>query len=406
MKVEKIYKNIMPILLSCQKKVLAGIITMLIIEISSMSAIAEPSLLWRMKFDSRIIKTSDLLDFNVAAGKGAAFPLKAVMTERSIYVLDSKGRVAKRIPLQDYAKAAMSDDGTTIATMKGREITISTLDNRILGAVKIADQQPVVLPQHVSFELSPNGDYIVVISYFTSTIYFHNKKGKMLSKHHFDDLRGAEIKFSKNSRYVAIHVPNWGQGETHGYLLFFNQKGKNLWRFDHKGCRASFDISFDGASLVLAAEDRLYSLNKRGKVIYEKELVPGDIYIALSGNGKYVAITKTADHRISLMNNENGKTLWSCNISGFDPINSPFTSLEVSGEGNYIAVAISKDWTRRNKESSLYIFGELGDIGWQRTFQQDRILAALSRDSNCMLIAGNKEAYLYRYRGIDAIISF
>jgi len=357
---------------------------------------AEPSLLWRMTFDSPIVKTSDLSDFVAASEKGASFPLKTVMTEKSIYLLDNMGKISKKIPLKDYAKAAMSDDGTTIATMTGREISISDLDNQIHGIVNIADPQPVVLPQHVTFELSPDGEYIVVISNFTNTIYFHNKKGKLLSKHNFEDLRGAEIRFSKNSRYVAIHVPNWGEGKTNGYLLFFNRKGKNLWRFDHKGVKAKFDISSDGNSVVLAAEDRLYSLNKKGKAIYEKELVPGDMDIALSDDGAYVAVTKTTDHSISLLDNRNGKKLWDHNVDGFDPINSPFSSLDISGNGHYISVAVSKDWTRRNKESFFYLFNKSGRVVFENTFEEPGLESGLSSDGKCALIRGNKEAYLYR----------
>ena len=337
------------------------------------------------------------MDFEIGKdGKGGRFPLKTVMTEKSVCVLDDKGKIAKKITLKDHAKAAMSDDGMTMATLKGKEITISNLDEEIQGIVKIADPQPVVLPQHVSFELSPNGDYIVIISYFTYTIYFHNKKGKLLAQHDFDDLRGSKIKFSKDSRYVAVHVPNWGEGKTIGYLLFFNKKGKKLWEFDHKGCQARFDISSNGNFVVLTAEDKLYSLNKNGKVVYEKEVVLGDIDIALSGNGHYVAIAKTADHSVSLLDNRNSRPLWTYNISGFDPLNSPFTSLHVSGERQYVAVTISRDWTKRNKEGFLYIFNKSGNVVAQHTFKEYKIAVNLSHQGKMGLVQGIVNCYLYK----------
>ena len=373
------------------------VLTVIFVFVSSIAVGAEPTLLWRKTFDSRIIKTSDLMDFEVGKdGKGGKFPLKTVMTEKSIYVLDGKGEIDRQIPLKDYAKVAMSDDGMTLATLKGREITISDLDEEVQGIVKIADPQPVVLPQHVSFELLPNGDYIVVISSFTHNVYFHSIEGKLVAKHHFDDLRGAEIKFSKDSHYVAMHVPNWGDGKMNGFLVYFNEAGENLWRLDHKGCQANFDISSDGSSIILAAEDKLCSLNKKGEVIYKKELVPGGIDIALSGNGKHMAITTRTDHSISLLENVNGEVRWNHNITGFDSINSPFTSLDVSNTAASIAVTISKNWTRNNKECSFYLFDKSGNILWQETFEQDRIVSALSQDRNCILLAGNKETYLYR----------
>ncbi len=81
------------------------------------------------------VKTSRLMNFQVVKGKGGDFPLKAVMTEKTIFVLDDKGKIEKRISLKDYDKAAISDHGSdqgiVIAGMKGKEITISDLDNQV-----------------------------------------------------------------------------------------------------------------------------------------------------------------------------------------------------------------------------------------------------------------------------------
>lgn len=355
-------------------------------------------MLWKMKFDSRIIKTSDLMDFEVGKdGKGGSFPLKSIMTEKSIYVLDEKGGVAKKIPVKHYAKVVMSDDGTTMATMKGREITISNLDEKIQGIVKIADPQPVVLPQHVSFELSPGGKHIIVLSFFTHNIYFHNRKGELLATHHVDDLRGTKVKFSRNGEYAAIHVPNWGEGKTTGYLLLFNRKGKKLWRFDHKGCQAMFDASSDGNFIIIAAEDRFYSLDKKGKLLHEKELIPGEMNIALSGDGKYSALARVQDHSVSLMNTITGKTLWTFKTKGFDPIKSRFTSLDISNKGKWVAACISKNWKRTNKESFLYFFNKAGHVIWENTFEKCIVAGVISPQDGCVLVKGDREGYLYRF---------
>ena len=158
------------------------------------ASFATPAILWKTVLDSAVIKTSRLEE--LAISKGAPFPFKAVMTEKSIYILDKKGKVGKKISLTDYDKASLSDDGATMAVMKGKEIAISGLNGNAVGIVNIESPQPVVLPQHVGFELSPDGKYIVVISNFTDTLYFYDRKGGMLSKHKFDDLRGAQTRFS------------------------------------------------------------------------------------------------------------------------------------------------------------------------------------------------------------------
>lgn len=357
---------------------------------------AEPALLWRRTFDAPIVKTSNLSDFKATEDRISEVPLKTVMTKENLFILDSQGNIAKEIPLKDYQKVTTSDSGMMLATIKDREVSILNIDNQIQDMVSISDPLLFKLPQRTVLELSPNGQYLIIMPYFGKNIYFYNKRNKTTSKHQFEDLRGAEVAFSGNSSYAVVHIPNWGEGKTNGYILFFNEKGKKLWQFEHKGYEAKFDISSDGNFIALATEERLYSLNKNGKVIYAKELKPGGIDIALSDDGKYIAITRTADHTVSLLDNRNGELLWSYTINGFDPINSPFTSLDVSSDGNNIAVAISKDWTRTNKESFLYLFDKSGSIVWQKTFEENRINCSLSPDGRCILVRGNKEAYLYR----------
>jgi len=384
---------VIPIMTKMQKYIILSILFMLLF--FSLSVHAEPSLLWKKEFDSRIVKTSRLMDFQVVKGKGGDFPLKAVMTEKSIFVLDNKGKFEKRISLKDYDKAAMSDDGTTIALMKGKEITVSDLDNQIKGTVKIQDSQPVILPQHISFELSCNGKYLVIISYFTNTIYFHNSKGELLFGHTFDDLKSASIKFSGDSRYTGIHIPNRGKGNSIGFLVFFNDKGEKLWKIDHKGCEASFDISDNGEYVGMAANDRFYSLNNAGEVVYEKELVPGEIDIQLSPDGKYLVMAQKTEHLVSFIDNENGNILWSKQIDGFDPLNSPFTALDISGTEAVTAVAISRDWTKQNKESSFFVFNKSGNLLWNNVFEESKTEGMVSPDGKSILIAGNINIWLF-----------
>ncbi len=81
---------------------LAGLMLMLSVLLFSMPVHAEPGLLWKKTFDSRIVKTTRLTDFQLKKGKGGDFPLKAVMTEKSIFVLDHRGKIEKRISLEEF----------------------------------------------------------------------------------------------------------------------------------------------------------------------------------------------------------------------------------------------------------------------------------------------------------------
>jgi outer membrane protein assembly factor BamB len=315
------------------------------------------------------------------------------MTEKSVFLLDARGNIEQKVPLKDYDKAVISDDGTTLAAMKGKEIIISDLiRNQIVGRVKFGDSHPFLLPQHISFEVSDK--ILVVISLFSNTIYFHENNGRRLSEYQFDDLRKTRIKFSRDGKYLAVHVPNWGEGKTSGFLLLFNNKGEKLWQFDHKGCEASFDISADGSSVVLAANGRLYSLNREGKTVYEKEVEAGIVEIRVSPDGGYVAFAQKNKHFVSLLSNQDGNVVWSENIIGSGSVNSLITSVSVSSSGK-LAIAMSKDWSRKNKDSIMFLFDKAGQRTWKKSFENDRIKGILSAESEGILIEADNTAYFY-----------
>lgn len=361
-----------------------------------MGAIAEPLLLWQKELDSRIIKTSDLGDFKATGTKGPQFPLKSVMTEKDIVVFDNKGKTKKRIPLKDYTGVALTDDGTTIAAMKGKRINIFTIDDQRLGDFEIAEPQPEIPPHQVFFELSPKGTYLVLISKISNTIYFYASEGTLLAKHQFPDTRGAEIKFSKDDKYTVIHLPNWGTGQSTGFLVCFKSKGEQSWRFDHEGCQAMFDISHDGETVILAAEDKLFALDKKGKVVYERQINAGDTVINLSDNGKYIALMEKSDRELSVIDVVKGKIVRSEDISHFNPQHNLLTSLDITSSGRFGLTSISKDWSLKNRKSTIYIYDFSSSHIWKHTFEKNRIYAQIAQHEGCLLIKSGNELMLYR----------
>ena len=377
-----------------QKHIYAFLITHLVVLFSVASSFAEPSLIWEKKFDSRIVKTSRLMDMESKSGKRPDFPLRSVLTERSLFVLDNRGDIANKISLKGYSETTLSDDGMTMAGLKGNEIILSDLNNEVQGTVKIGDPQPVVLPQHVKFELAPDGEFIVILSSFSHTIYFHNRDGKLLSKEKVEDLKGAEVKFSDDSRFVVIHVPNWGKGKTNGYLLFFDNKGKKLWRFDHKGCQASFDVSGDGKAVVIAAEGRVYSLDAKGDVVFEKEIVSGDAMVGVSPDGGHLVVAQRSDGYMTLIDISEGEKRWSKKIEDFDTMRSSFSSLEVVEQGKCVGVVIEKNLAKNSFESYLCLFNKNGDLKWKNSFDKNRV----DNDTSfyLSLVLEMNEAFLFR----------
>ncbi|MFH0908254.1 MAG: PQQ-binding-like beta-propeller repeat protein [bacterium] len=342
------------------RSIVAGILVALLVPLAAGRAQAELSLQWKKEFDSRIVKAAWRTEPSVSNEGRPRFPLRAVMTEKSVFALDPMGKVEKTISLAGYEKAALSDDGTTLATLNNGEITVASTEGRIIGAFKIADPEPEVLPEYIDFTIAPDGRRLVVVSWFAKTVYFHDSAGKLLSRHTFDDLRGASVRFSKDGRRVAIHVPNWGEGKTSGFLVVFSGSGEQLWRFEHAGCEAQFAISSDGDSIALAAQGRIHSLDGKGNVKFSGDIDAGPVLVALSGDGSRIAVAKQSDHSVTLLDSRSGDALWSNEIPGFDPIDSPITSLSVADDAGVVAVAVNRHWKMANEEARFIFYDAKG----------------------------------------------
>ncbi|MCP4348630.1 MAG: hypothetical protein GY795_24375 [Desulfobacterales bacterium] len=116
----------------------------------------------------------------------------------------------------------------------------------------------------------------------------------------------------------------------------------------------------------------------------------------LAGLMLYLAIARKNRHRIDLLDNRNGNILWTENISGFDPVNSPISSPDVSEQGQRTVFAISRDWTKQNKETYLFLFEKSGIMVWKHKLKEPVIQCSISPDGKCLFIFSNREGYLFR----------
>jgi len=361
----------------------------------SSAACAEPELIWKRTFESRIVKTSTLRDADFSKGRPAEFPIKAIMTEKSIHVLDNKGQTATQTSLAPYAKAVMSDDGSTMAGIRGREIIIAGVGGEAIGTVAISDPRPEIAPEHVVFELAPNGEYLVMISYLARAIYFYAGSGDMLAKHDFPDARGAEVRFSGDSRYAAIHLPNWGTGTTSGYLVFFDRQGKELWRFDHKGCEGGFDLSHDGSIVALAAEDKLFVLDEGGRAKCDAVCADGPKLVAVSALGRPVAVGTSANSSLSLFDAKNGRALWSNTIQVRGHEAGALILLRISANAERTAICATQRSSRHAGQVWLCIHDIAGKRRWSRTVERTRLGLSLSPSGSLVMLTAGSEGYLY-----------
>ena len=354
----------------------------------SMAFCDEPySLLWKHYFDSPIVKTSMVKDF---ISRSSDFPLNHVVTKKHLIELDIKTKKEKICTLKPYDIVKVADNRCIAVGVKKNVISVFNIDKE-MASFKI--NKTVLIPEHLIMDISPDGAIIVILSWFHKTISFYTIKGRLLNSYTADDVKGAVIQFSKNSKRVVIHVPNYGDGSSNGYLMCYDSKGTFLWRFDHPGCQAQYDLSSDGKFVILYANQTLYSLHK-GKTIYEINMVSPEILARISNDGAHAALARKSDHCIYYIDNQNGITLWKQRISGFDFKNSPFTDMEVRQD--VVAVAISKHWSRRNQESWVNVFNTKGKKIWDKQFEQYALDISFSINATILKVFGENAVYLYR----------
>ena len=344
------------------------------------------TLLWQRSFDSPIIKISRVEDF---FSRDSAFPLSHVVSKKNLIELNIDKTKEKTVSMTSYDIVKVADNGIAVG-LKKNAITVFSADKQMST---FNTDKTIVIPEHLILDISPDGSLIVIVSWFHKHISFYTIDGQLLNSYSSEDLKGAVIQFSKNSERVVIHVPNYGDGSSNGYLLCYDKKGRFLWRYDHPGCQAQYNLSSDGAYVILSANQKLYSLHK-GKIIYEKNMNSPEILVRISNDGKHVALARKSDHCIIYSDNQTGETLWKQTLSGFDSLNSPFTDMAV--RQNVVAVAVSKHWSKRNEESWAIVFNAEGERIWEKSFKQSALHISFSNRASIMSLFGDKSVYLYR----------
>jgi len=364
---------------------------LLLLSISVDASLIKPKLIWEKTFSSQIMKVCERKDIDMLKGQKAKFPLSAVITKKDVLLFNLRGKEINKISLQGYDKSSISNDGTIIAAMKGRELTVLSSHNEIINKIKIAEPQPVVLPQYITFEVSPNGQYIVIISWFSKQIYFYAVNGKLLARHQFKDLRKSRVLFSKDSSTVLIHVPNFGDGSSHGFLTCFNKTGKLLWRFDHDGCEAEFDVSEN--TFALLTSKHLYALDRRGKILFKKDL-PNHKLLSISNRSTHIA--STSKNSIYFWSYKKNNLMWQYSDSNFDQVNSLSSVLTISDNSQFIVYSSFQNWRDKPIVSNLSILDNKGNKVYQNGFDNFRIENCLFYNSeNYFCLYSNISIYLY-----------
>ncbi|KPA13329.1 conserved hypothetical protein, secreted [Candidatus Magnetomorum sp. HK-1] len=359
---------------------------------------ASIQLMWQKSFKNPIIQVSEINELTEEYQKGPSFLIKAVMTTKNINFFNAKGQIDKTLAIKNYFNQRLSNDGHTIAILEEQKILISHADNKLIAEIPLIDKQSVVLPQHFYFELSPDGQSLVLVNWFLNTICFYHNDGKLIKIQQIDDLKKSIISFSKDSKYVLINIPNWEQNKQQGYFLLFTHKGEKLWSFEHQGRDAVSDISYSGKNIVIAANKNIFLLDKSGNIKLKKSLTDPISQLRISGDGNYSVYSALSDHSISLLDHSKNEILWTKKLKTFDSINSPFTSLEISDTASHIAVAVGKHWGERNTESLFFIYDRKSNMLFKQKISDSNIRAYMGKTGKNILFHTRKKAYLYQIK--------
>jgi len=360
---------------------------------------ADPTLLWKMKFDSPIVKTSDLKEWEIGKVKAPDFPLKTVMAEKSIFILDNQGKVKNKYSLKGYSKTAMADNGMYFAGLKDGCFDIFTHQNEIISTITITNHHPVLLPQHIYFKLSPDGEYIVIVSWFAKSIYFYNTEGQLLSKYDTQGLKEATIRFSKDSNYVGVHVPNFDKKDSRGYLLYFKCNGELLWKFDHSEKIASFDVSTYGNKVAIASTSACHFLNSSGETLYRldvKEKIP--FLLKFAHNESQLFIFDKIKKSIICFDLFTKRNAWLKIIENFCFQTSQTCKLFIGKTGAIIFLHDLVLPDKRENINYLFLLNNSGNILWKKTNKSLNVNCRLFEMDNYLLIISDYYISLYNVR--------
>lgn len=316
----------------------------------------------------------------------------AASTRTEVVFLDSGGNVKSSSLLKDNQFALLFADGEGFAVVTTRpkvrqmteKIELFSRDGKALCSVKT---------KGFPF-ISPDGKLFLAADNFKNEISFYGNDGKMLSQYDFPDIKGLDAIFSNDSKYCLVNVPNVQKGTASGFLVFFDREGKKLWQFDHEGSTTGqVAISKDAANIIYSSDNEIFSLNKKGELNYKIPLVAGGIAIAISPDGKFIAVSRREDNSVSLFNAVNGKLIWKKHLEGLLGYNSPFTSIDVNDAG-YVLAAVAKSWSTKNDVSHLYLFKD-NELLKDATFTQQEIRVKFAHNNKDILAVMDKTIVLY-----------
>ena len=343
-----------------------------------------PEIAWTYEFPYKIK--------SMAMGPGSRWIVVAsVSTEETatprsyVHLFKKNGNIEWKYPLDDYVlKVAIATGGSEtpiegavkVAVLTDKELIVFNKKGEILWKISPVPTR--------DFDMSENGEYIVIGDFETTYLGLYNKNGKFLWEKF--DYEGYPF-VTKNGGCIGLR----GSEGIGGPSAVYNRKGEFMWDTDEDSWIEI--VSKDGNNFVvcqsLGFSRILMSLVDKNKNILWKKNLRGFTWgISISEDGNYTLIpqvgTVDGEQNKVILCNKQGEVLW-------EKYNVNFPCI-LSSNGNYI--------TYTKNAQKLGFMDCIGTEMWEIDFPENVEGVNLSEKGKYVIVNTKRKLYFIKNTAI------
>ena len=299
-----------------------------------------------------------------------------------VYFFDKSGNLLWYYWVYDYVSSVdISADGKYIVVGCEDEYTYDEYDytiylfdknGNLLWGYKTKDSVNVV-------KITPDGEYIIAGD-DSGYYYFFNKNGELIWKYNTGTSSDiASVAISSNGQRVI--------GECNGYLWYFDKCTSFgtvtlSWVYQEDSIN-KVGMSSDGEIVVATGDHKVYIFDKYGNVKHSCDTDDWVVPIEISSDGEYI-VAGGGSNKIYFID-KNGKLLWKKTLGSGDGY---IKSLAISSDGQYVVVG--------STDSSVYFLDKYGNILWSYKTER-RVLSVDLSDDGRTIVAGSNDHKVYYF---------
>ncbi|GBF36882.1 DUF5711 family protein [Methanofervidicoccus abyssi] len=236
-----------------------------------------------------------------------------------------------------------------------------------------------------SVSITPDGNYIVAGG---NGIYLFNNNGDLLWKYEKDLVYISSVSITPDGKYIVAGVGDTISGGAIGHInngiYLFNNNGNLLWRYQPEDDVTSVAITPDGKYIAIGSggfNDNIYLFNNNGDELWKYKT---DEYwvnsVSITPDGNYI-VAGSEDKNVYLFNRE-GRLLWKYETGNL------VWSVSITPDGNYI---VAGSW-----DGNVYLFNKEGRLLWKYETGGAVESVSITPDGN-YIVAGSNDSNVYLF---------